>query len=205
MVVIVDNARTHSAKKYDINKMNKAKDTSCPYDTLEWTEENGEIKSIKMFSYENKALITFKNYTKCDDVMSQSHIVCENTVKLEKYYGPIEDEYFREEDEIESSDSDSDIEDNKGKGLSDSENEEDDEPVALQGYKDVDANLRDIDEIEKVFYSEIDYELLNSNMLYEGNAELVQFMQILSTRFFENKFESDLAKEDLDEAEKKKK
>jgi hypothetical protein len=64
---------------------------------------------------------------------------------------------------------------------------------------------RDIDEIEKVFYSEIDYELLNSNMLYEGNAELVQFMQILSTRFFENKFESDLAKEDLDEAEKKKK
>jgi len=65
--------------------------------------QGGEIKSIKMFSYENKALITFKNYTKCDDVMSQSHIVCENTVKLEKYYGPIEDEYFREEDEIESS------------------------------------------------------------------------------------------------------
>ena len=47
-----------------------------------------------------------------------------------------------------NSDSDSDNEDNKGKGLSDSENEEDDEPVALQGYKDVDANLRDIDEIE---------------------------------------------------------
>jgi len=50
MVVIVDNARTHSAKKYDINKMNKAKDTSCPYDTLEWTEENGEIKSINCFN-----------------------------------------------------------------------------------------------------------------------------------------------------------
>lgn len=63
----------------------------------------GDIKSIKLFSYENKALIQFKNYMKCDDVMSQTHIICEATVKIEKYYGAIEDEYFREEEEIETS------------------------------------------------------------------------------------------------------
>ena len=49
MVVIVDNARTHSAKKYDINQMNKGKNTRCPYNTLEWIEENVEIKSINCF------------------------------------------------------------------------------------------------------------------------------------------------------------
>ena len=52
------------------------------------------------------------------------------------------------EDEIESSDSEDENDEGKGLSDSDSENEEDDEPVALQGYKDVDANLRDIDEIE---------------------------------------------------------
>lgn len=65
--------------------------------------QGGDIRSIKTFSYENKALIQFKNFNKCDDVMSQSHIICETTVKIEKYYGPIEDEYLREEDEIETS------------------------------------------------------------------------------------------------------
>ena len=53
---------------------------------------------------------------------------------------------------------------------------------------------RDIDEIETVFSSEIDYDLLNESMLYEGNTELVQFMQILSTRFFEKKFEAEAKK-----------
>ena len=60
----------------------------------------GDIKSIKVFSYENKALITFKNYNRVEDVLMQSHVVCEQSLTLEKYFGPIEDEYFREEDEI---------------------------------------------------------------------------------------------------------
>ena len=50
---------------------------------------------------------------------------------------------------------------------------------------------RDIDEIEKVFYSEIDYDLLNETMIYEGNPELVRFMQLQSTQFFDKKFESE--------------
>jgi hypothetical protein len=65
--------------------------------------QGGDIKLIKMFSHENKALIQFKNYSVCDDVLSRLHIICEHTVKIEKYYGPIEEEYFREEEEIETS------------------------------------------------------------------------------------------------------
>ena len=50
---------------------------------------------------------------------------------------------------------------------------------------------REIDEIDKLFYSEIDYDLLNESMIYEGNPELVQFMQLLNTRFFDKKYEAD--------------
>jgi len=45
----------------------------------------------------------------------------------------------------ESSSSDEGEEEDQGRGLSD---EEDDEPVALDGYKDIDANLRDKEELE---------------------------------------------------------
>jgi hypothetical protein len=62
----------------------------------------GDIKSIKVFSYENKALVEFKNYKKVDDVMSRAHVICENLIKLEKYYGPIEDEHFIEQQELEN-------------------------------------------------------------------------------------------------------
>ena len=61
----------------------------------------GDIKSIKMIEYENKALIQFKDFSKVDAVMEESHSICETTVKVEKYYGAIEDEYFNEEEEIE--------------------------------------------------------------------------------------------------------
>jgi hypothetical protein len=46
---------------------------------------------------------------------------------------------------------------------------------------------RDIEEIEKVFYGETDFDLLNETMVYEGNPELVKFMQFLTTDFFDNK------------------
>jgi len=49
---------------------------------------------------------------------------------------------------------------------------------------------RDVDEIEKVFYSEVDYDLLNETMIYEGNPELIQFMQLQSTKFFDKKLEA---------------
>lgn len=62
----------------------------------------GDLRSIKLYSYENKSLIQFRNYTKVNDVMSRTHIICERSVKLEKYYGPIEDEYFKEEEEAEA-------------------------------------------------------------------------------------------------------
>ena len=41
--VIVDNARTHTAKKYDPNSFNKKPGTNCIHDRLEWIE-NGQIR-----------------------------------------------------------------------------------------------------------------------------------------------------------------
>jgi hypothetical protein len=62
----------------------------------------GEIKSIKMYSHESKALVQFRNYSKIQDVLSRSHVIAESLVKLEKYYGPIEDEFIREEEELDA-------------------------------------------------------------------------------------------------------
>jgi hypothetical protein len=62
----------------------------------------GDIKSIKMFEYESKALIQFKDYNRVDAVLSQTHTICDHLCKLEKYYGSIENEYLLEEDEIDA-------------------------------------------------------------------------------------------------------
>jgi hypothetical protein len=62
--------------------------------------DGGDLKSIKVFSYANKALIEFKDYSLVSKVMSRTHIICETQVKLEKYWGPIEEEYFLEEEEL---------------------------------------------------------------------------------------------------------
>lgn len=62
----------------------------------------GDIKSIKMFSYEQKALVQFQNYKQIQDVLSKQHVICDTVVKLDKYYGAIEDEYFLEEEEFEN-------------------------------------------------------------------------------------------------------
>ncbi len=40
--VLDDNARTHSAKIYDVNLFNKFPGTNCPYNSIEW--EEGGIK-----------------------------------------------------------------------------------------------------------------------------------------------------------------
>jgi hypothetical protein len=77
------------------------------YFTNARASNGGDVKSIKLFSYENKALVQFRNYTKVDEVMAKTHIICESVIKLERYYGPIEDEYFVEEEEFESGQSSS--------------------------------------------------------------------------------------------------
>jgi len=46
--IIVDNARTHSAKVYDINLFNKSPGTMCPYKHLEW-EEDSILKRLDIF------------------------------------------------------------------------------------------------------------------------------------------------------------
>lgn len=41
--ILVDNAKTHSSKVYDINQFNKKAGTQCIYDSIEWYE-NDETK-----------------------------------------------------------------------------------------------------------------------------------------------------------------
>jgi hypothetical protein len=49
IVLLVDNARTYTAKKYEKNLLFKKSGTNCPYETLEW-EENGEMVKFLIFS-----------------------------------------------------------------------------------------------------------------------------------------------------------
>lgn len=42
----MDNARTHSAKEYDVNLISKSPNTNCPYETIEWNED-GITKSVE--------------------------------------------------------------------------------------------------------------------------------------------------------------
>ena len=51
IVLVVDNARTHTAKKFDRNLLFKKAGTNCPYESLEW-EENGEFKRFEFFDEE---------------------------------------------------------------------------------------------------------------------------------------------------------
>ncbi|RNA15344.1 poly [ADP-ribose] polymerase 14-like [Brachionus plicatilis] len=67
--------------------------------------QGGDIESIKLFSHENKALIQFADYSIINQIVARTHIICESLVKIDKYYGPIEDEFFLEEEEaLEQSD-----------------------------------------------------------------------------------------------------
>ena len=72
------------------------------YFTNTKVSSGGDIKSVKMYSFENKALVQFRDYNKVQEVLARTHILCESQVKLEKYWGPIEEEYIRDEEEGES-------------------------------------------------------------------------------------------------------
>ena len=44
--IIVDNARTHTAVNYDINNFSLKPGTKCPYESIDWIEENDVEYSI---------------------------------------------------------------------------------------------------------------------------------------------------------------
>ena len=46
--IIVDNARTHTAIDYDVNLLSKSSNTNCPYNKIEWIEDD-LIKSVDCF------------------------------------------------------------------------------------------------------------------------------------------------------------
>lgn len=75
------------------------------YFTNQKVSNGGDVRSIKYYSFENTALVQFKHLETVDHVLERVHIICETTVKCEKYYGPIEDEYIREEEELNASES----------------------------------------------------------------------------------------------------
>ena len=54
ILLLVDNATTHTAKKYDRNKLFKSLGTNCPYERLEWTDDNGVLRSVDCFFADNR-------------------------------------------------------------------------------------------------------------------------------------------------------
>ena len=57
IILLVDNARTHSARKYDKSLLFKKSGTNCPYDCLEW-EENGMKRKLSFFFDDEKKKAT---------------------------------------------------------------------------------------------------------------------------------------------------
>ncbi|CAF3858213.1 unnamed protein product, partial [Rotaria sp. Silwood1] len=47
--IIVDNARTHSARAYSLSDFGKGISTRCPVDRLEWVDENGATQSLSCY------------------------------------------------------------------------------------------------------------------------------------------------------------
>lgn len=47
--IIVDNARTHSARSYSLSDFGKSIGTRCPVDNLEWIDNDGEKQSLSCY------------------------------------------------------------------------------------------------------------------------------------------------------------
>lgn len=69
------------------------------YFTNPKVSDGGDIELIRLFNYDNKALISFKNYNIIDQLINRAHIICETQVKLEKFYAQIESDSFFDDDE----------------------------------------------------------------------------------------------------------
>ena len=94
--VIVDNARTHTAVNYDVNSFSLKPGTKCPYESIDWIEneiehsidcydEDGRSKGLINlaaelgFKFDNNKKYNLKDYR---DIVS-THIAFKNKTKLE--------------------------------------------------------------------------------------------------------------------------
>lgn len=71
IILFVDNARTHSAKKFDRDRLFKKSGTNCPYDYLEWVEDDGEKKRVSFFQEKqtkDKKKISKGLFVMCQDL-----------------------------------------------------------------------------------------------------------------------------------------
>ncbi|CAF3360349.1 unnamed protein product, partial [Rotaria sp. Silwood2] len=98
--IIVDNARTHTAKSYSLNDFGKSVSTRCPIEKIKWYDENGSEKVIdcyfkngpnkdkskRLFEIANKLNIPVPRGCKLQelqDLLSQ-HKAFQNVSKLEE-------------------------------------------------------------------------------------------------------------------------
>lgn len=84
-VIAIRQVRLPDTVRVSELKSTASKELLQLYFTNQKVSSGGEIKSIKMFAFENKALVQFKDYNKVQDVLSRTHIICETLVKLERY------------------------------------------------------------------------------------------------------------------------
>ncbi|CAF3906123.1 unnamed protein product, partial [Didymodactylos carnosus] len=47
--IIVDNARTHSARAYSLSDFGKGVSTRCPVDQLQWIDDKGATQSLSCY------------------------------------------------------------------------------------------------------------------------------------------------------------
>lgn len=63
----------------------------------------GDVKTIKYFNFENKALVQFVDFKLVDRLITRKHVICGKEVLIEKYYDLIESEYDDVELDVKSS------------------------------------------------------------------------------------------------------
>ena len=71
---------------------NCGKEMLMLYFTNERASSGGDVRSIKWFVFESMALVEFESARIVERVLARTHTLCEQQIRVQKYYEPIEDE-----------------------------------------------------------------------------------------------------------------
>ena len=142
------NQKLLAKRQQDLEKVQKALEKDAVKASKEKAKEEEKLKKEQQKALEKEQKALEKALEKEEEKKQKALLKAleKEEKKKAKKGGAISEDSDSESDSDSSSNSDtsSDEEDGQGRGLSD----EEDEPVALDGYKDIDANLRDKEELE---------------------------------------------------------
>lgn len=75
--ILVDNATTHTSKSYSINDFRKGSGYNCPVDSIDWYDENDNLKSLNCYYKEEKGVLQSKGLFKITKELGVIEVNCE--------------------------------------------------------------------------------------------------------------------------------